>query len=373
MAIEWNLSQLVWIVPRSQVTGAPGAPSHLVEASRGRFFLSPGGLCHGAPVCCQSSGPLLSLALALALAAGSGCGDPTPEGPDAAPPPPICEGAYGSIEDRGALQDAELLEASGLATSLQSPGVLWSHNDSGDSARLFMVRDDGAALGRLALPGVTAEDFEDMDLGPCPDGTDPCLWVADTGNNLMSRTEVVVYATPEPSIDPSQESVELTADTVWRFPIDYPGDPIDIEAMMVAADGPTLYFFEKNNLDRARIYRHPGPLVADQLATLEELGDFAAPGLAVDFGRAITAADLHPSGTRMLLRVYTAIYEYRFGSGQGVADLDAIEPTLVAAGPLTEPQGEALTYDFSGSGVWSVSEDAPDTPRQQLHHFSCEP
>lgn len=187
-----------------------------------------------------------------------------------------------------------------------------------------------------------------------------------------------MYATPEPAIEPDigpgQDYAELDASEVWQFPVTFPGVPpdpppgpaVDIEAMMMADDGQSLYFLEKNNEDRARIYQHPGPLVPDQATELQLLGDFASPGLSVDFGRAITAADMHPSGERMLLRVYTAIYEYRFGPGQDVADLDAIDPVLVAAGPLTEPQGEAVAYDAAGSGVFSVSED-PEMIGQQVH------
>ena len=317
---------------------------------------------------------LAALATLSAAACGGRAGSP-PEA-DAAGPPPICEGTYARALDMGPLTDTELVEASGLAASRQSPGVLWSHNDSGDSARLFALRDDGQALARLVLPGVQAIDFEDLALGPCPAGqSTSCLWIADTGNNLDARVEVTVYATPEPEVGLSQDFVELEASAIWRFPVTFPGvppgAPIDIEAMMMASDGQRLYFLEKNNEDRARIFQHPGPLTPDQSRELLLVGDFATPGLAIDYGRAITAADMHPSGERMLLRVYTAIYEYRFPPGQGVADLDMIDPVLVAAGPLTEPQGEAVAYDAAGSGVFSVSED-PDLIGQQVHFFACE-
>jgi hypothetical protein len=317
--------------------------------------------------------------VAVAVTALSGCGGTgapggTDDAVEDAPGTSICAGAYARVVDRGALTDSALVEASGLVASRLSPGVLWSHNDSGDAARLFALRSDGRALARLQLSGVQAVDFEDLARGPCPDAADepgPCLWIADTGNNRQDRNEVVVYAVPEPALALEREFVELQADVVWRFPIGYPEQPIDIEAMTMTADG-QLVFFEKNNLDRARAYRHPGPLVADQLGTLQQLAEFASPGLAVDHGRAITAADIHPSGERLLLRVYTAIYEYRFAAGQGLADLNAIAPLLVAAGPLTEPQGESVSYDTAGSGVFSVSEDPMLQPGQQLHFYPCQ-
>ena len=90
-----------------------------------------------------------------------------------------------------------------------------------------------------------------------------------------------------------------------------------------------------------------------------------------DAGRMITGASLHPNGDRLLLRVYTGIYEYRLGPGQTMGDLGAIAPRQVTLGPLSERQGEAVAYDTAGTGVWSVSEDWRKRPGQPLHHHDC--
>lgn len=283
----------------------------------------------------------------------------------------LCQGSYGALEDWGALADTELVEVSGIVTARRSPGVLWLHNDSGDSARLFAVASDGRALARLALPDVEAVDFEDVAAGPCPDGSGPCLFVADTGNNTLARSEVVVYATPEPLIEIGQAFAEMSAETVWRLPVRFPAEPVDIEAMVVDPEGRALYFFEKNNLDRARLFRVSGPFLDGQAATLEVIAELDAPGLNVDWGRAITGADMHASGTRVLVRVYTGVYEYRMAAGQGMADFAALERVLAVAGPLLEPQGEAVAYDAAGSGIVTVSEDPDGNPGQSLHHYSC--
>lgn len=314
---------------------------------------------------------LFTVSLGCALGCSGGQDDTLDAGADAVMVlPPICDGMYGRVENRGALQDDALLEASGIVASRQSPGVLWLHNDSGSGAVLYATGDDGRALGRISLADTQAEDLEDIALGPCPDASASCLWVADTGNNLRNRDEVTVYATAEPVIQFDQAFVDQSSGPVWRFPVQFPDGPVDIEAMVITPDGQALYFFEKNDLDRARIYRLQAPFVTDQPATLEDLGDFASPGFNVPLGRAITGADLHVSGTRLLMRVYTGLYEYRFDAGQGVVDLDAVEPQLVDV-PLAEPQGEAVSYDAAGSGVWSVSEDVDLNPGQPLHHYSC--
>src|SRR5689334_15559786 len=58
----------------------------------------------------------------------------------------------------GARELAASNEASGLAASRKNAGVLWTHDDSGDSARVFAMTFAGAHLG---IYDVAAADFVD--------------------------------------------------------------------------------------------------------------------------------------------------------------------------------------------------------------------
>jgi len=66
----------------------------------------------------------------------------------------------------GTLQDPALVEVSGIAASTRYPSTLWAHNDSGDTARLFAITDAGADRVTFTLSGATANDWEDIALGP---------------------------------------------------------------------------------------------------------------------------------------------------------------------------------------------------------------
>ncbi len=278
-----------------------------------------------------------------------------------------CPGAYAPADDLGLLDDA-LFEVSGLAASPTTEGVVWAHNDSGGEPLLYALGPGGATLGRLRLD-VEAVDWEDLAAAPCPDGQRACLWVADTGNNLRDREVVVVYATPEPDVTSAFGDVD--APRVWSFPVRYPDEVHDAEALVVAADGGTFWLFEKVDGDRARLYRHPGPLANGRPVDLLEVGTLDTPGFPLRQGKMITGADLHPSGTRLLLRVYTGSYEYRFAAGGGPDDLPAMEPSIVSAGPLSEPQGEAITYDGTGTAVLTASEDPTREAALPLHIYRC--
>lgn len=288
-------------------------------------------------------------------------------GPDAAPDAgsaaTACASSYRAPQPTGEIEDPDLAEVSGIAPSATRAGVLWMHTDSGGAPRLYAVDTGGAVRGSVRLP-VENVDFEDLAAADCPDGSGPCLWLADTGDNRRERGRGWVYAIPEPVV------VGVDVAALWRFGVTYPGGPVDVEALAVAPDGQGFWLFEKLDGPVARVFASPGPLVDGSTVEVVEVAQLDAPGINIANGRSITGADLHPSGERLLIRVYTGSYEYRFGPGQGVADIGGIAPVTVAFGPLSEPQGEAIAYDADGLGVWTVSEVAGDAA-QPINHYDC--
>ena len=68
------------------------------------------------------------------------------------------------------LRDPRIVEASGLAVSRRHPGVLWTHNDSGDPARLFAVGADGRTRAVLTLAGPCTAGRDSWEQGQRADG-----------------------------------------------------------------------------------------------------------------------------------------------------------------------------------------------------------
>ena len=88
-----------------------------------------------------------------------------------------------------ALQDERLTESSGVAVGRD---VLWTHNDSGDSARFFALDRRCRTVGTFTVAGATATDWEDMARGA------GALWFGDIGDNASTRAEIAVWRVPEP-------------------------------------------------------------------------------------------------------------------------------------------------------------------------------
>ena len=109
-------------------------------------------------------------------------------------------------------------EVSGLAASRKNPDVLWVHNDSGGSPRVFALNAAGDHLGIYNLNGAQATDYEDIAIGPGPTAGTDYLYVADTGNNSLGRSTVTVYRVPEPAATSNQSPVDVNLSGVDALP-----------------------------------------------------------------------------------------------------------------------------------------------------------
>src|SRR5688572_19556551 len=89
-----------------------------------------------------------------------------------------------------------LPEASGIAASRRTPGLLWMINDS-SPAVLFGVSESGATNARVQVSGADITDWEDLSIAPCAGGN--CLFIGDIGDNDGVRSSIRVYRIPEPS------------------------------------------------------------------------------------------------------------------------------------------------------------------------------
>ncbi len=90
-----------------------------------------------------------------------------------------------SGEQLAVVQDRRINEASGMALSGLRADHVWIHNDSGDTARLFLVGLNGITHSLVQLDDAMPFDWEDM----CSFEKDgiPWLLVADVGDNDQRR------------------------------------------------------------------------------------------------------------------------------------------------------------------------------------------
>ncbi|MEZ4472906.1 MAG: hypothetical protein R3F60_19390 [bacterium] len=193
-----------------------------------------------------------------------------------------------------------IVESSGLIASARHPGIFWTHNDSGDSPRLFAVRADGQLVAEVQITGATHVDWEDIardDQGH--------LYIGDFGNNRSVRADLCVYRLPEPSPIPGRAAVDRRLRFHYPDQVRWP-DPeerFDAEALFWARG--QLYLLTKRRQDaRTVLYRFADLGSVDDQA-LVRVGE-AALGGDPKWSR-VTAADVTADGQRLAVLTYGAL------------------------------------------------------------------
>lgn len=245
----------------------------------------------------------------------------------------------------GTLGSSEINEASGVVASRQNPGVLWVHNDSGDSARLFAVNTQGTLLGIYSIIGATAIDWEDIAIGPGPNSGVDYLYIGDIGDNAASRSSVSLYRVPEPEVSAFQSPQTFSLSGTESIVLHYPDGARDAETLMVDPLNGDTYVISKREA-RSRIYRLPYQPWTAQAQTLEYLGELS-------WGGAV-AGEISPNGNEVIVKSYWLVFLYDRPAGTNLWDSLSGEGGILPYAP--EPQGEAVAFCSLGSGYFTVSE-----------------
>ena len=252
--------------------------------------------------------------------------------------------------DRGVLDNAAIVEASGLVASRKNAGALWTHNDSGGDPKVYLISDRGKTRGTYVLAGVTSRDWEDIAIGPGPEEGETYVYVGDIGDNSAQYPIKKIYRFAEPRAGDS-----TTVDTVRRVDtirVMYPDGPRDAETLLVDPLTKDLYIISKRER-RVNIYRDAFPQSISQLDTLEKLGQI--PREQVGILEQMVGGDVSPDGKEVLLKSYVQVFYWQRANGQtSLVDLLQTEPQILPYVP--EPQGEAIGFAADGSGYYTLSE-----------------
>jgi hypothetical protein len=259
----------------------------------------------------------------------------------------------------GPLADPALRELSGIAASSRNPGVLWVHNDSGDSARIFALGANGTTRGTYTLSGAKAVDWEDIARGPGPDPDRPALYVGDIGDNAAARAAIVVYRVPEPEV--GRNAGAVTLEGVDALELRYPDGAHDAESLLVDPKSGELFVITKNLAGGpVGVYRAPADLAANSTTMLERVGTISLP---TGLPSAVTAADVSPDGRTVAVRTYGSVLLWDRPPGTSIPEVLEKEP---CRGPIPpEIQGEAIGFQDDSRGYVTVSEGSEPT----LHGF----
>jgi hypothetical protein len=224
----------------------------------------------------------------------------------------------------GTFQSPRVTESSGVVVSRAHPGILWTHNDSGDGPYLYATDLHGTDRGAVRVPGAEAVDWEDIALGPCPRRPGECLYVGDTGDNLERRAHVTVYAVPEPNPPLTAADTQRVTAAALALSLYYPDGPHDVEALYVSPRDTAVYLVSKGRGRRGsvRLYRvdHAAWGTRDHVrAEFVQTLPIVPDGRA---GQLVTGAAMRADGGLVAIRTYVQVYFFSPGPGGLLAPAD---------------------------------------------------
>ena len=255
----------------------------------------------------------------------------------------------------------ELPEASGVANSRKTPGQLWLHNDSGQPA-LFAVAADGTLRGRVRVYGAGVRDWEDIDVGPCPQGS--CIYIGDIGDNNAKRRDIVIYRVPEPEANAGtsapSESMRLT----------YPDGPRDAEAFFVLPNG-NLFIVTKGERGPVALYRIPEAFRNGATVKLERVATIVESegnsGATVARPNRITGAGASRDGRWIALR---SLHAVTFYAAEDFTAGNIKEVLRFDVSAIRERQGEGVAFGDDGT-VWLSSEGGGSARPGTIARLDC--
>lgn len=252
---------------------------------------------------------------------------------------------FGSREKAGSLDHKEIDEASGLVASIRFPGYFWTHNDSGDDPRLFLIHESGKTVAQVSISEAINRDWEDISIIYDSETQKSTLVIADIGDNRAQYNHVTLYMIEEPLY-------QITGDTVLAVSekkiLTYPDGPRDAETLMVDPLTRDIFIISKRepevSLYQIRYpYSQSDTIVPEKVCTLPLTQ--------------IVAGDISFDGSEIIIKNYDFVYYYARLPHETVAD--ALKKSPQTLSYIREPQGEAICFSHDKMFFYTLSEASP--------------
>ncbi|WP_442588080.1 hypothetical protein ACSBL2_18715 [Pedobacter sp. AW31-3R] len=237
-----------------------------------------------------------------------------------------------------ALEDTSLMESSGLAFSVNHPGLLYTHEDSKCTNKISIINTLGKNTGSIWLEGLENRDWEDISVARSAVDSTSYIYVANIGDNGRKYEEVQIFRFPEPMFPGKDIKV-----VPQQMKIVYPNGPVNAETILVDHNSSDIWIVSKET-SGATLYKL-------NWSTSDVV--VAQPMLRMPFEK-ITGGDISRDGARIILRSRSAIYLWEKKAEVSVAEAMAAAPSKIPH--LKENQSEGICFKPDGTGFFTSTE-----------------
>jgi hypothetical protein len=258
---------------------------------------------------------------------------------------------YDPVQELARISNPEINEISGAAISYNNPGTFWVHNDSGDTARIFLVDQTGNTLTQGNITGASANDWEDI--ASFQLNGKNYLIIADIGDNASSRTQYSLYIIEEPNYSSSGTNLS-SYPILRRINFTYDTGAQNCESMAVDVESGKILLVSKTSYGGSLKIRyvHELPLSVSSgtvnlvAQKIQEFGTIA---------EATTGMDISNNGRYAVIHtVLDGNFEFTRNTGETWATAFAKEPRRIG---IPEERGyEAICYGNNGIDFYLMKE-----------------
>lgn len=256
------------------------------------------------------------------------------------------------------LSNPAVRESSGIVAARGTPGVFFTHNDSGSLPAVFAFDERGTDLGTFLI-GMQVMDSEDI--GAFTANGRHWLFLADTGDNKLKQSYYAIHFMEEPRVNRAaamtREPQQVKDARTMLFT--YEDGAHNCEAAAIDQSSGLIYLVEKNEGNTCGVYELPTPFAGNRWTNnvMPVARKIATLNLTTATGMDISADSL-----RAIVCTYGDAYEYtRTGAKEDWAETFARKPVRISLPSRT--QGEAVCYDQSAANCYLTCEveksDAP--------------
>jgi hypothetical protein len=251
---------------------------------------------------------------------------------------------FGEIENKG-----QIPEASGIVASYRNKGYLWTHNDSGDRNRIFLLDSKGKGTREFNLEGATNRDWEAISIVQFPEGS--YIYVGEIGDNNAVNAESAIYRVPEPDITATTAKY-VTLKNVQKITFKYPDGPRDAEAFLIDQVSKDIFIVSKRE-NAKRLYKLSYPQSFTQTTTAEFVQELTFSNTA-GTPNYITDGNVSADNQEIIIKNYLQIFHWRRNTNESIPE--ALKRTPKILPYFVEPQGEGICFAQDGSGYYTISE-----------------
>jgi hypothetical protein len=257
----------------------------------------------------------------------------------------------------GVIEESSLDEISGIVASQKYPGFYWVHNDSGGSPSVYLIDSLAQLKAEVRLEGVINRDWEDIAIGPAPEGG-YLLYVGEIGDNRATYGNYSIYTFPEPELNLADGVQSLSISDFSTFQFQYPDGARDAETLLVDPTNRDIIVISKRG-DNVIVYHWPFAEQSSKPYVLRKVG-------GIPFWM-IVSGDISPDGQELLLKNYESIFYWK--KEPGVPWLEAIKTNPHRLPYQPEPQGEAVAFTANGQGYVTLSEGKNFNGPQHIYFY----